>query len=42
MTIPPITKADALVERVKTSFMTDTTAPAEEKNNIKKVIETLL
>lgn len=31
MTIPPITKAEDLVERMKISFMTDVTAPAEEK-----------
>lgn len=31
MTIPPITKAEDLVERVKISFMTDAMAPAEEK-----------
>lgn len=44
MTIPPITKAEALVERVKISFMTDTTTPAEEKkqNKHKKITETLL
>lgn len=35
MTIPPITKAEALVERVKISFMTDTTTPAEEKKQNK-------
>lgn len=31
MTIPPITKAEDLAERVKISFMTDVTAPAEDK-----------
>lgn len=36
MTIPPITKAEALVERVKISFMTDTTTPAEEKKQQKQ------
>lgn len=39
MTIPPMTKAEALVERVKISFMTAITTPAEKK---KKVLETLL
>lgn len=37
MMIPPITKAEALVDRVKISFMTATTAPAEGKNNIKNI-----
>lgn len=31
MMIPPITKAEDLVERVKISFVTDMMAPAEEK-----------